>query len=47
MSSHIAAVSVAANETGQVAEMVRSVAATLAGHSDGLKGSVTRFLAAS
>ncbi|MFE1597801.1 methyl-accepting chemotaxis protein [Methylobacterium sp. ID0610] len=46
VSSNIAAVSTAATETGRLAEKVRTVAGNLAGHSDGLKGSVDKFLAA-
>ena len=46
MSTNITGVSAAANSTGQLAEAVRSIAARLADHSDGLSGSIAKFLKA-
>ncbi|MBX9932681.1 MAG: PAS domain S-box protein [Methylobacterium sp.] len=46
MSNNITGVSAAANSTGQLAEAVRIIAASLADHSDGLSGSIAKFLKA-
>ncbi|ESQ82412.1 hypothetical protein AEAC466_17480 [Asticcacaulis sp. AC466] len=46
MSSNITGVSTAAAATGELAGNVSAIASVLAGHSDGLKGSVERFLKA-
>ncbi|MEE8627685.1 MULTISPECIES: methyl-accepting chemotaxis protein [Methylobacterium] len=46
VSSNILAVSDAANATGRIAESVRAVSQSLAGHSSGLTGSVEKFLKA-
>ncbi|ESQ88690.1 hypothetical protein ABENE_15725 [Asticcacaulis benevestitus DSM 16100 = ATCC BAA-896] len=46
MSSNINGVSTAAAATGELAGSVSAIASVLAGHSDGLKGSVERFLKA-
>ncbi|GJD60312.1 methyl-accepting chemotaxis protein [Methylobacterium frigidaeris] len=46
VSSNIVAVSDAANATGRIAETVRTVSESLAGHSSGLTGSVEKFLKA-
>ncbi|WP_026190814.1 methyl-accepting chemotaxis protein [Methylobacterium sp. WSM2598] len=47
VSSNIAAVSSAAAATGELAEKVRRIAASLTGHSEGLNASMEKFLAAS
>ena len=47
MSDNINGVSAAANATGQLAEVVQTIAVNLAGHSDGLNLSVQKFLKAS
>ena len=44
MSDNINGVSAAANATGQLAEVVQTIAVNLAGHSDGLNQSVQKFL---
>ncbi|KMO29085.1 methyl-accepting chemotaxis protein [Methylobacterium aquaticum] len=46
VSSNIVAVADAANATGRIAESVRTVSESLAGHSVGLTGSVEKFLKA-
>ncbi|AWN45617.1 histidine kinase [Methylobacterium terrae] len=46
VSSNIVAVSDAASATGRIAEAVRAVSESLAGHSSGLTGSVEKFLKA-
>ncbi|KMO43984.1 histidine kinase [Methylobacterium tarhaniae] len=46
VSSNIVAVSDAATATGRIAETVRTVSESLAGHSSGLTGSVEKFLKA-
>ncbi|MDV6330951.1 PAS domain-containing methyl-accepting chemotaxis protein [Asticcacaulis sp. 201] len=46
MSTNITGVSTAAAATGELAGSVSAIASVLAGHSDGLKGSVERFLKA-